>query len=239
MEPINLRTAASSGAVADDISKSSIVCVTETSGSNPLTVNVGPQGSGFGNSMQVPANGMVLIRKNPNDEISITAGTGSLTGVSFSAATGISKDAPFPPNPNLATFINDANGLDYFSPVYVGWNAGTNTLSLEVATADGLYAGLSASGMPITPGNPLLMHYQAPPGAAWNNSNTFFGIITNFQTNQSGSYPGNFDLLDIMIPPPPSNIHPTYGHDMHVTAQQFETLANNGAVGLQFIDNSP
>ena len=85
MEPINLRFGAvDQSAPALDMGKSAIVCVTETSGSNPCTVSVGDNPF----TMQVPANGMVLIRKKPVETISITSGNGSMTGVAFSAATG-------------------------------------------------------------------------------------------------------------------------------------------------------
>ena len=213
MEPINLRFGAvDQTSPALDMGKSAIVCVTETSGSNPCTVSVGD--TPF--TMQVPANGMVLIRKKPAETISITSGNGSMTGVAFSAATGISQDSNHVwTTPSEPSFLD--NGAEYqttsvdfgAAPILVIETAGQ-----DLSTAFNSYPG----GLPSV--NDLIkFHWVASAGDAFDANKALFGA---YQALIPGS--GTPDQFVVAIPP--GATHPIYGHDVNVAVQAFAAASN-------------
>lgn len=213
MEPINLRFGAvDQSSPALDMGKSAIVCVTETSGSNPCTVSVGD--TPF--TMQVPANGMVLIRKKPAETISITSGNGSMTGVAFSAATGISQDSNHVwTTPSEPSFLD--NGAEY-QTTSVDFGAAPTlvieTAGQDLSTAFNSYPG----GLPSV--NALIkFHWVASAGDAFDANKALFGA---YQALIPGS--GTPDQFVVVIPP--GATHPIYGHDVNVAVQAFAAAVN-------------
>ena len=222
MEPINLRFGAvDQTAPAMDMGKSAIVCVTETSGSNPCTVSVGS--TPF--TMQVPANGMVLIRKKPAETIQIISGNGSMTGVAFSAATGISQDSNHVWNtstPSGPSFLADAE----FQTTSVDFS-GAPALIIEteydnLSTAFNSYPG----GIPSM--NDLIQfHWLSSPGDPIDTTKILFGA---FQALIPGAG-GMDDQLVVVIPP--GATHPVHGHDLTAAVQEFEASPVNPLIKIE------
>jgi len=211
MEPINLRFGAvDQSAPAMDMGKSAIVCVTETSGSNPCTVSVGD--TPF--TMQVPANGMVLIRKKPAETISITSGNGSMTGVAFSAATGISQDAPSPFETPTVSFLADTE----FQTTSVDFS-GAPALVIETAGQDLSTAFNSYPGGIPSMNDLIQFHWLSSAGDPIDTTKVLLGM---FQALIPGS--GTPDQLVVVIPP--ATNHPTLGHDLTASAQAFAAASN-------------
>ena len=213
MEPINLRFGAvDQSAPALDMGKSAIVCVTETSGSNPCTVSVGD--TPF--TMQVPANGMVLIRKKPAETISITSGNGSMTGVAFSAATGISQDSNHVwTTPSEPSFLD--NGAEY-QTTSVDFGAAP-TLVIETAGQDLSTAFNSYPGGIPSPNDLIQFHWLSSAGDPIDTTKVLVGA---YQALIPGS--GTPDQLVVVIPP--ATNHPTLGHDLTASAQAFAAASN-------------
>ena len=212
MEPINLRFGAvDQSSPAMDMGKSAIVCVTETSGSNPCTVSVGD--TPF--TMQVPANGMVLIRKKPAETMSIISGNGSMTGVAFSAATGISQDAPSPFATSTGpTFLLDAE----FQTTSVDFS-GAPALVIETAGQDLSTAFNSYPGGIPSMNDLIQFHWLSSSGDAYDSTKVLFGA---YQALIPGS--GTPDQLVVVIPP--GATHPIHGHDLATSAQAFAAASS-------------
>jgi hypothetical protein len=215
MEPINLRFGAvDQSSPPIDMGKSAIVCVTETSGSNPCIVSVGD--TPF--TMQVPANGMVLIRKKPVENISISSGSGSMTGVAFAAATGISQDAPSPFETSTVSFL-ELGGISEWQVQNVDFSS-SPVLIIETPNNPSLAAAFNSypGGAPQM-NDVIQFHWLASAGDPIDTTKILLGVV-------QGIIPGggpSDDQLVVIIPP---GMHPTLGHDLTVSASAFAYESN-------------